>query len=76
MVNPPRTKSKDQSPLKVKEVMIEDRRYIVCHNEEQARKDRADREAIVAGLEQQLKKGEKSLVGNKDFRKYLKSCNV
>ena len=73
VVNPPRTKSKDPSPLKVKEVMIEDRRYIVCHNEEQARKDRADREAIVAGLEEQLKKGEKSLVGNKGYRKYLKS---
>ncbi len=73
VVNPPRTKKKDPSPLKVKEVMIEDRRYIVCHNEEQARKDRADREAIVAGLEEKLKKGEKSLVGNKGFRKYLKS---
>ena len=73
VVNPPRTKSKDPSPLKVKEVMIEDRRYIVCHNEEQARKNRADREAIVAGLQQQLKKCEKSLVGNKGYRKYLKS---
>ena len=73
VVNPPRTRKKDPSPLKVKEVMIEDRRYIVCHNEEQARKDRADREAIVAGLEEKLKKGEKSLVGNKGFRKYLKA---
>ena len=36
--------------IKVKEFMIEDRRYIVCHNEEQAKKDRADREAIVVGL--------------------------
>jgi hypothetical protein len=72
IVNPPRTRKKDPSPLKVKEVVIEDRRYIVCHNEEQARKDRADREAIVAGLEEKLKKGEKSLVGNKGFRKYLR----
>jgi transposase len=73
VVNPPRSKKKDPSPLKIKEVMIEGRRYIVCHNEEQARKDRADREAIVAGLEEKLKKGEKSLVGNKGFRKYLKA---
>src|SRR5258708_6630247 len=36
------------SPLKVKEVGVEDRRYIVCRNEEQAQKDRQDREAIVA----------------------------
>jgi len=48
-------------------------RFIVCHNEEQARKDRADREAIVSGLEEKLKKGEKSLVGNKGFRQYLKA---
>jgi transposase len=73
VVNPPRSKKKDPSPLKVKEVMIEDRRYIVCHNEEQAKKDRADREAIVVGLEEKLKKGDKSLVGNKGFRKYLKA---
>jgi transposase len=73
VVTPPRTRKKDPSPLKVKEVMIEDRRYIVCHNEEQAKKDRADREAIVAGLEAKLKKGGKSLVGNKGFRKFLKA---
>jgi hypothetical protein len=49
-VHGPRRHSKSPSPLKVKQVMVEDRRYIVCHNEEQARKDRADREAIVAKL--------------------------
>jgi len=73
VVHPGRTKKKDPSPLSVKEVMIEDRRYVVCHNEEQARKDRADREAIVAGLEEKLNKGDKLLVGNKGFRKYLKA---
>lgn len=51
----------------------QDRRYVVCHNEEQAAKDRADREAIVAALEDRLTQGDKSLVGNKGFRKYLKS---
>jgi len=66
-----RSKSKDPSPLKVKQVLVEDRRYIVCHNDEQARKDRADREAIVAKLCEQLKQGSKSLVGNKGYRKYL-----
>ena len=39
--------SKDPSPLKVKEVKIDDRRYIVCLNERQARKDAADRQAII-----------------------------
>jgi hypothetical protein len=66
-----RQKSTDPSPLKVKEVRVEDRRYVVCLNEEQARKDRADREAIVASLQEQLKHGDKSLVGNKGYRKYL-----
>ena len=70
-VNPPRSHSKSPSPLKVKQVFVEERRYIVCHNEEQARKDRADREAILTKLREQLKQGGKSLVGNKGFRKYL-----
>lgn len=69
-------KSKDPkapSPLKVKEVFVEGRRYIVCHNDDQAQKDAADREAIVAHLHDQLKHGDKSLVGNKGYRKYLKT---
>jgi transposase len=63
--------SKDPSPLKVKEVLHNKKRYIVCINTRQARKDAADREAIIASLEEQLKKGLKSLVGNKGYRKYL-----
>jgi len=64
--------SKDPSPLKVKEFVHNDRRYIVCVNTRQARKDAADRKAIIASLKDQLKKGPKSLVGNKGYRKYLK----
>ncbi len=59
------------APLKVREVMVEGRRYIVCLNEDQAKKDAADREAIVASLRKHLKRGDKSLVGNKGFRRYL-----
>ena len=70
-VHSPREKSTDPSPLKVKEVHVEDRRYVVCLNEEQAKKDRADRQAIVEALREQLKHGDKSLVGNKGYRKYL-----
>jgi len=77
-VHGPRKKSKDPSPLKVKDVRFTDeqdqaRRYVVCHNEEQAAKDRADREAILAALEDKLKRGDKALVGNKGYRKYLKA---
>jgi transposase len=66
-----REKSTDPSPLKVKEVRLGERRYVVCLNEEQAKKDRVDREAIVEALREQLKHGDKSLVGNKGYRKYL-----
>jgi transposase len=58
--------------LLVKEVRIEDRRYIVCFNPEQAKKDAADRKAIVESLKEKLKQGDKALVGNKGYRKYLK----
>lgn len=70
-VVPERLASKDPSPLKVKEVWQEDRRYVICVNEEQRRKDAVDRQAIVEHLREQLKRGEKSLVGNKGYRKYL-----
>ena len=73
VIHPKRKKSKDPSPLKVKEVNLFETRYIVCYNEEQANKDRHDREAILASLQKALKQGEKSLVGNKGYRKYLKS---
>lgn len=63
---------KDPSPLQVKEVWIWDRRYVVCLNEDQATKDAADRAAILVGLKDQLRQGQKSLVGNKGYRKYLK----
>lgn len=63
--------SKDPSPLKVKEVDVGGRRYIVCLNDDQAKKDAADRQAILEGLRQKLAQGDKALVGNKGYRKYL-----
>ena len=71
-VYPEGVTSKDPSPLKVKQVVHNDRRHIVCLNSRQARKDAADREAIIESLKKQLKKGAKSLVGNKGYRRYLK----
>jgi hypothetical protein len=71
VVHPPRVDSDDPSPLKVKEVWVDKRRYIVCLNDDEARKDAADREAIVAALREHLRNGDKSLVGNKGYRRYL-----
>ena len=47
---PERSNAKDPAPLKIKEVWVENRRYVVCLNEEERRKDAHDREAIVAHL--------------------------
>ena len=71
-VYPESADRKQPAPLKVKEVLHEGTRYIVCLNERQARKDAADRQAILEALKRQLKKGPKALVGNKGYRKYLK----
>jgi hypothetical protein len=73
-VTPPRRNAKDPSPLAVKEVELDDQpgiRHVICRNSEQAAKDKHDREAIIAALEQALKKGDKSLIGNNGFRRFV-----
>jgi transposase len=61
-----------ETQLFAKEVRHAGRRYIVCRNEAEAEKDRADRRAILAGLEQQLRRGDKALIGNSAYRRYLR----
>jgi hypothetical protein len=53
-------------------MMLAGRRYIVCRNHQEAAKDAADRASIIAALERQLAKGDKALVGNTGYRRYLK----
>jgi len=72
-VRPERVASHDPSPLKVKEVWVGARRYVVCLNEEEARKDQHDRAAILTALRAALRRGDKSLVGNRGYRRYLKA---
>jgi len=74
VVHPERERAKDPSPLAVREVQVGDHRYVVCYNAEQARKDAHDRAAIVAGLRQALRAGDKSLVGNQGYRRYLRNA--
>src|SRR3954462_10014789 len=62
----------EETQLFVKEVTAKRRRYIVCLNEAEARKDAADRRAVVAALDEQLKRGEKALIGNAGYRRYLR----
>lgn len=58
--------------LDVKEVRVGDRRYVVCRNPEEARKDAAARAAVIAKLEHTLSHGPKSLVSNRGFSRFLR----
>jgi transposase len=60
-----------ETDLAAKEVTVCGIRYIVCRNEDEAAKNAADRTAIVAALEKQLKKGDKALIGNSAYRRFL-----
>jgi len=65
-----------ETQLFVKQVKIEGVRYVVCRNEEEAENDRKQREAIVAALDAQLKKGDKALIGNSAYRRYLRKAGA
>src|SRR5512147_2730691 len=65
--------------IEVKEVLVrpwdgkgKSRRYVVCHSPERAAWEAAQRTAIIEALQEQLSRGDKSLVGNSGFRKFLK----
>jgi hypothetical protein len=59
--------------LEVKEVHVGDRRYVVCRNPEEAKKDTAAPEAILAKLEETLRcQGPKAIIGNRGFARFVK----
>ena len=66
-------RQRGETQLWVKEVKLGKDRYIVNLNEAEAKKDKADRQAIIDGLQSQLKKGDKALVGNSAYRRYIKT---
>jgi hypothetical protein len=72
VVRPEGESSRDPSPLQVKEVWLKDRRYIVCLNPREARKDAQDRQILIEALKEKLKRDPKTLIGNRGYRKYLK----
>lgn len=47
-------------------------RYVICPNPRQARKDAADRQAILDSLQEKIQTNPKGLIGNKGYRKYVK----
>lgn len=59
--------------LHVKEVHVDERRYVICFNPEEAKKDKADREKILEGLEKKLGDGGiKRLIPNRGYRRFLR----
>ncbi|HYY00395.1 MAG TPA: IS1634 family transposase [Mycobacterium sp.] len=64
-------RQKGETDLAVKEVVLSGRRYVLCRNEEQARKDAETWTALLAGRERKLTQGDKALVGNAGYRRFL-----
>jgi transposase len=62
-----------QTDYSAKAVSLAGQRYIVCINHQQAENDAAERAAILAALERQLKRGDKALIGNAGYRRFLKT---
>lgn len=59
--------------LAVKEVMVDGRRYVICKNELEARKDAVARETLIKKLERTLgEQGPKAVIGNKGFSRFIK----
>ena len=67
------TKRGHEADYEAKAVTVGGRRYILCRNHQQAARDAAARQAILANLERQLARGDKALVGNTGFRRFLKT---
>lgn len=61
-----------ETQLLVKEVKVVKGRYIVSRNDVEAEKDKADRQAIIAGLEA-AQKGRQGTVGNSAYGRYLET---
>lgn len=59
--------------LKVKDVSVDGRRYVICRNDDGATRDAAARKTMVDKLRKKIESGgAKSLVGNGGYRRFLK----
>src|SRR5207344_2285739 len=63
----PRPRRPD-TELEAKNVRVGDRRYVVCRNLNEAKRDAEVREAVLRGLRESLRGGDKALVGNSAYR--------
>jgi hypothetical protein len=60
-----------ETDLAIRDVVLGGRRYVLARNPEQARKDAETRTALLASLERKLTQGDKALVGNTGYRRFL-----
>lgn len=59
--------------LEVKEVLVGEKRYVVCRNPVEARKDKAAREAVLEKLQRTIsEKGPKAVIGNRGYARFLR----
>ena len=65
-----------ETQLWIKEVIAGGRRYIICRNEAEAEKDAADRRAVIAALDEQLRHGDKALIGNAADRRFVRKTDA
>jgi transposase len=66
-------KRNQETDYAAKAVRVGQQRYIVCINHQEAETDAAERTAILESLARQLKKGDKALVSNTGYRRFLKT---
>jgi hypothetical protein len=64
-------RQKGETDLAIKDVRVDGRRYVICRNEDEARKDAETRTALLANLQRQLAQGDKALVANAGYRRFL-----
>jgi hypothetical protein len=65
--------ARPDTELEAKDVWVGQRRYVVCRNLTEARHDAEVREAVLRSLRASLRHGDKALVGNSAYRRYLKT---
>src|SRR5215468_1889766 len=68
----PRPRRPD-TELEAKNVRVGDRRYVVCRNLNEAKRDAEVREGVLRSLRESLRRGDKTLVGNSAYRRFLKT---
>jgi hypothetical protein len=62
----------EETQLFIKEVVVAGKRYIVCRNEAVAAEEAETRRRVVAALDEQLKRGDKAMIGNSAYRRFLR----